>query len=69
MATSSVIGWLAAFRLAVEDWRLLEHPGYQLSCDISPVVGCGSAMASAQGNLFGWSLRRTDTGPRCHAPR
>ncbi|WP_306187784.1 MULTISPECIES: vitamin K epoxide reductase family protein [unclassified Streptomyces] len=54
LTLTGVIGWLAAFRLAVEDWRLLKHPGYQLSCDISPVVGCGSAMASAQGNLFGF---------------
>jgi uncharacterized membrane protein len=49
-----VVGWLAAFRLAVEDWRVLKNPDYHVSCDISPVVGCGSAMASAQGNVFGF---------------
>ncbi|WP_112470940.1 vitamin K epoxide reductase family protein [Streptomyces triticisoli] len=49
-----VVGWLAAFQLAVENWRVLKSPGYRPSCDIGPVVGCGSAMAGAQGNLFGF---------------
>lgn len=54
LTLTGVVGWLAAFRLAVEDWRVLENPDYQVSCDISPVVGCGSTMASAQGNVFGF---------------
>ncbi|WP_282701763.1 vitamin K epoxide reductase family protein [Streptomyces sp. CC219B] len=54
MTTAGVIGWLASFRLTVDDWRLLKDPGYRPSCDISPVVGCGSAMSSWQGNLFGF---------------
>ncbi|MGV9994530.1 vitamin K epoxide reductase family protein [Streptomyces sp. NPDC003374] len=54
LTLTGAVGWLASFQLAVEDWRVLKDPTHQLSCDISPVVSCGSAMASAQGNLFGF---------------
>ncbi|MEU1571231.1 vitamin K epoxide reductase family protein [Streptomyces collinus] len=54
MTLTGAVGWLASLRLTIDDWRLLKDPAYQPSCDISPVVGCGSAMASWQGNLFGF---------------
>lgn len=54
MTVTGAVGWLASFRLTVDDWRLLKDPAYQPSCDVSPVVGCGSAMASWQGNLLGF---------------
>ncbi|WP_432157661.1 vitamin K epoxide reductase family protein [Streptomyces sp. bgisy153] len=54
LTVTGVIGLLASFRLAVDDWHVLKDPAYQPSCDISPVVGCGSAMASPQGNLLGF---------------
>lgn len=54
ITVTGVVGWLASLRLTVDDWRLLKDPAYQPSCDISPVIGCGSAMASWQGNLFGF---------------
>ncbi|MFE2276461.1 vitamin K epoxide reductase family protein [Streptomyces sp. NPDC059454] len=54
MTLTGAVGWLASLRLAIDDWRLLKDPGYVPSCDISPVVGCGSAMASPQGNLLGF---------------
>ncbi|MFE6287727.1 vitamin K epoxide reductase family protein [Streptomyces sp. NPDC057877] len=54
MTVTGLVGWLASFRLTVDDWRLLNDPAYEPGCDISPVIGCGSAMASPQGNLFGF---------------
>ncbi|MYX28737.1 Vitamin K epoxide reductase [Streptomyces sp. SID8381] len=54
LAVTGVLGWLASFALTVEDWRVLKDPAHPLSCDISPVIGCGSAMASAQGHLLGF---------------
>ncbi|OSP25274.1 Vitamin K epoxide reductase, partial [Streptomyces sp. 13-12-16] len=54
MTLTGVVGWLASLRLAIDDWRLLKDPDYVPSCDVSPVVGCGSAMASPQGNLLGF---------------
>ncbi|MEV7689412.1 vitamin K epoxide reductase family protein [Streptomyces bungoensis] len=47
-------GWLASFRLTVDDWRLLKDPSYRPPCDISPVVSCGSVMASPEGSVFGF---------------
>ncbi|MFE9173863.1 vitamin K epoxide reductase family protein [Streptomyces kebangsaanensis] len=54
LTLTGAVGRLAAFQLAVEDWRVLRNPGYRPPCDISPVVGCGSALAGAQGSLFGF---------------
>lgn len=54
MALTGIIGWLASLRLAIDDWLVLKDPTYRPTCNISPVVGCGSAMASWQGNLFGF---------------
>ncbi|MBN0044445.1 vitamin K epoxide reductase family protein [Streptomyces actuosus] len=51
---TGAIGWLASFRLAVDDWRLLEDPAYRPACDISPVVSCGSVMSSPEGSVFGF---------------
>ncbi|MFG2513906.1 vitamin K epoxide reductase family protein [Streptomyces sp. NPDC048584] len=54
MVLAGIAGWLASFRLIVDDWRLLRDPTYQPPCDISPVVSCGSVMSSPQGSLFGF---------------
>ncbi|MER5400610.1 vitamin K epoxide reductase family protein [Streptomyces sp. NPDC002599] len=54
MLLTGIIGWLASFQLAVDDWRLLRDPAYRPPCDISPVVSCGSVMSSSQGSLFGF---------------
>ncbi|MFE0512145.1 vitamin K epoxide reductase family protein [Streptomyces sp. NPDC058964] len=54
MLLTGVLGWLASFRLAVDDWRLLKNPAYQPPCNISPVVSCGGVMSSPQGSLFGF---------------
>ncbi|MFD6229670.1 vitamin K epoxide reductase family protein [Streptomyces sp. NPDC060232] len=54
MVLAGIVGWLASFQLAVDDWRLLKDPAYQPPCNISPVVSCGSVMSSPQGNLFGF---------------
>ncbi|MFD5662551.1 vitamin K epoxide reductase family protein [Streptomyces hirsutus] len=51
---TGLAGWLASFRLTVDDWRLLRNPSYRPPCDLSPVVSCGSVMSSPQGSLFGF---------------
>ncbi len=54
MVVTGTVGWLASFQLTLDDWRLLRDPSYQPSCNISPVVSCGSVMSSPQGSLFGF---------------
>jgi uncharacterized membrane protein len=48
------IGLAAAFTIMVEKIHLLDNPGYTLPCDLNPVISCGSVMASAQSNAFGF---------------
>ncbi|WP_228471411.1 vitamin K epoxide reductase family protein, partial [Streptomyces alkaliphilus] len=54
MALTGVIGWLASFRLSVDEWRLLKDPTHRPSCDIDSVIGCVEAMFSRQGSVFGF---------------
>ncbi|WP_457464004.1 vitamin K epoxide reductase family protein [Streptomyces sp. TE5632] len=54
LLVTGLVGRLASFQLAVDDWRSLDDPAHRPACDISPVVGCGSVMSSPRGNLFGF---------------
>src|SRR5262249_37639546 len=54
MVVTGIVGWLAAFQLSVDDWRLLKDPSYQPACNISPIVSCGSVMSSPEGSVFGF---------------
>jgi uncharacterized membrane protein len=47
-------GLWAAFTLIVERIRLLIEPTTALSCDLNPVVSCGSVMTSDQASVFGF---------------
>lgn len=46
-------GLLAALILSIEKYRLALDPGYVTSCDINPVVSCGSIMDTAQASALG----------------
>jgi len=48
------VGLLAALALTVDRIRLLEDPSYIPSCDLSPVLSCGSVMSSEQASLLGF---------------
>jgi uncharacterized membrane protein len=48
------IGLIAAFIITVEKFHLLSDPNFVPSCNLNPVVSCGSVMASDQSNAFGF---------------
>ena len=48
------VGWLAAFELTLDKFRLLTNPDAVLSCNINPIVECGTNLASWQGEVFGF---------------
>lgn len=48
------VGLAAAFTLVVERFRLLEDPSYRPSCDLNPVLSCGSVMVTDQAALLGF---------------
>lgn len=54
LLVGGLLGSLAAFVLTVEKVRVLEDPNYVPSCNISPVIGCGTVMTSAQAEAFGF---------------
>lgn len=49
-----VIGLLAAFTLTWDKFKLLEDPSFRPSCDLNPVLSCGSVMVTDQASAFGF---------------
>lgn len=62
MVLTGTAGWLASFQLSLDDWRLLSDPACQPSCNISPVISCGSVMSSPRGSLLGFPNRLLKLG-------
>ncbi|MGQ7297267.1 vitamin K epoxide reductase family protein [Quadrisphaera sp. KR29] len=54
LAVGGAIGFLAAFTLTVERFKLASDPGYRPSCDVNPFISCGSVMSQPQAALFGF---------------
>ena len=52
LAVLALIGLAAAFTLAAEKVHLLEDPSYDLSCNFSPILACGSVMTLEQASAF-----------------
>ena len=47
------IGLIAAFALTYDKIQVLHNPDYQPSCNINPVLSCGSVMNKPQASLMG----------------
>ena len=54
LTVGGAIGLAAAFTLAVDKYRILEDPTYQPSCNLNPVLSCGSVMITDQAQAFGF---------------
>lgn len=48
------IGLICAFIIMVEKIHLMQDPSFQPSCNLNPVISCGSVMQSDQSNAFGF---------------
>ncbi len=51
---AGVVGFVAAFDLTVEKIALLKDPSYELSCNINPLLSCGSIVTTPQAEVFGF---------------
>jgi uncharacterized membrane protein len=51
---AGVIGLIASFTLTVEKIKILLNPSYVPSCNINPIVSCGSVMATPQASVLGF---------------
>ena len=51
---AGAIGLLASMTLTVEKVKLLLNPSYVPSCNINPIVSCGSVMTTSQASVLGF---------------
>ncbi|MBF9072059.1 vitamin K epoxide reductase family protein [Streptacidiphilus fuscans] len=54
LLVAGALGLAAAITLTLEKIRLLENPHYTPSCNINPIISCGSVMRTAQASAFGF---------------
>jgi uncharacterized membrane protein len=54
LAIGGAVGFLAALVLTIDKIKLLQNPAYVPSCNLSPLISCGSVMKTAQASHFGF---------------
>lgn len=54
MLTFGIVGLIAAFVLAVEEFHLLKNPDAVLSCSFNLVLNCATVMKTWQASVFGF---------------
>jgi uncharacterized membrane protein len=54
MLVTGIVGIGASFALILDKLALLENPDAPLSCNFSVLIGCGTNLNSAQGEVFGF---------------
>ncbi len=51
---AGIIGLTASFTLTVEKLEVVKNPNYVATCDINPIISCGTIMRSDQAEAFGF---------------
>ena len=51
---AGVVGLVASMALTIEKFKLLVNPSYVPSCNINPIVSCGSVMTTPQASALGF---------------
>lgn len=54
LIVGGIIGLICSFIISQDKIELLQDPNFSPSCDLNPVISCGSVMKSAQGSVFGF---------------
>lgn len=54
---AGAIGLVASMTLTVEKIDILLDPSYVPSCNINPILSCGSVMMTPQASLLGFPIR------------
>ncbi len=54
LLVGGTLGLLAAVELTIEKVRVLSDPSYVPSCDINPILSCGSIITTPQAEAFGF---------------
>lgn len=53
LVMAGIIGIIASFVLTYDKIQVLSDPGYDPSCNINPILSCGSVMKTEQASLLG----------------
>jgi len=53
LAIAGIIGCIASFALTYDKVHVLQDPNYIPSCNINPILSCGSVMQTEQASLLG----------------
>jgi uncharacterized membrane protein len=51
---AGIIGYICAFIIMFDKVKLLENPNFVPSCDLNPIISCGSVMQSKEANVLGF---------------
>ncbi|KJK56395.1 vitamin K epoxide reductase family protein [Saccharothrix sp. ST-888] len=54
LVVTGAVGLAASVELTLDKIRLLQNPSYVPSCNINPIISCGSVMRSSQAAVFGF---------------
>lgn len=54
LAIGGAVGLVAAFTLTYDKFKILVDPSFEPSCDVNPLLSCGSVMAADQAEVFGF---------------
>jgi uncharacterized membrane protein len=54
LIVAGIIGLISSFAITYDKMKLLENPSYRPSCNLNPIISCGSVMQSKQGEAFGF---------------
>lgn len=54
LIVGGIIGLICSFIITQDKLQLAENPHFIPSCNLNPIISCGSVMASKQGSLFGF---------------
>ena len=54
LSIGGAIAFIASFTLTVEKFEITKDPNFVPSCNISPILSCGSVMVKPQAGVFGF---------------
>src|SRR5487761_1172170 len=54
LLVGGVVGMLCAFIISYDEFQLIKNPHFIPSCNLNPIIACGSVMQSPQAHLFGF---------------
>ena len=54
LVVTAALGLAVSITLTLEKIRTLQNPNYTPSCNINPIISCGSVMRTAQAEAFGF---------------